>query len=292
MPIALRVPDVDEARTRARGEGRRVHGARYDRLRRVPHGDLPRPGRERAAAASEVRASEGRPPRALPGASASDDERRALALHRPARVRPRGLHGERGDERRAGERNARRRRGRDRPCERGRNRDRARAGGRRVRAPRERPAARHAGRDGREVRGAQRGRVEERPSRARPEGRRAREAALRPHRQLGGRRRALLAAARGRRGRQPFLLHRGVRLRDAGARRLLERGHGALRRAGREARVRLHPEPVARDVALRVAPGAGRAAMPSWTGSRAASARRRARSGSRTTSRARGRPRA
>ena len=155
-----------------------------------------------------------------------------------------------------------------------------------------RPAARHAGRDGREVRGAQRGRVEERTSRARPEGRRAREAALRPHRQLGGRRRALLAAARGRRGRQPFLLHRGVRLRDAGARRLLERGHGALRRAGREARVRLHPEPVARDVALRIASGAGRAAMPSWTGSRAASARRRARSGSRTTSRARGRPRA
>jgi hypothetical protein len=39
---------------------------------------------------------------------------------------------------------------------------------------------------------------------------------------------------------------------------LLERCHRALRRAGREARVRLHPEPVARDVAFRIASSAGR----------------------------------
>ena len=60
----------------------------------------------------------------------------------------------------------------------------------------------------------------------------------------------------------------------------------------REARVRLDPEPLARDVALRHAPRARRARRASSTGSPAASARRRGRSGSRTTSTAPARPRA
>ncbi len=45
----------------------------------------------------------------------------------------------------------------------------------------------------------------------------------------------------------------------ARSRRLLERRRRALRRAGREARVRVAPEPLARDVALRHAPRARRA---------------------------------
>ena len=62
-------------------------------------------------------------------------------------------------------------------------------------------------------------------------------------------------------------LDRGVRV--AGARHggLLERGHGALRRAGREARVRLAPEPLARDVALRDRTTRASSATPSSTGS-------------------------
>ena len=40
--IALRVPDVAEARGSAGGEGRRVRG-RHPRHRRLPHGVLPRP---------------------------------------------------------------------------------------------------------------------------------------------------------------------------------------------------------------------------------------------------------
>ena len=52
---------------------------------------------------------------------------------------------------------------------------------------------------------------------------------------------------------------RGVRVGLAGALVLLERRGRALRRPGREARVRLDPEPLARDVALRRAPRARRA---------------------------------
>ena len=52
---------------------------------------------------------------------------------------------------------------------------------------------------------------------------------------------------------------RGVRLRLARPRCVLERRRRALRRAGREARVRLAPEPLAGDVALRDAPRARRA---------------------------------
>ena len=166
-----------------------------------------RPGRERADAAPEVRASEGR-------RSSSATRRSRFRRRRDEHwrftdlrgLRPRGLHGER---RRRVSSGASGMLDVDAAaiaaCERGRDRDRARAGGRRVRAARERPqllgtlvgadekfAAHNAAR------------VEARAARARPEGRRAREAALRPHRQLGGRRRALLAPARRRRGGQPL----------------------------------------------------------------------------------------
>ena len=53
--IALRVPDVESARQRARGEGR--HVLRRDvRHRRLPHGAVRRPRRQRADAPPEVRA--------------------------------------------------------------------------------------------------------------------------------------------------------------------------------------------------------------------------------------------
>ena len=67
---------------------------------------------------------------------------------------------------------------------------------------------------------------------ARPEGRRARAAALRADRELGRRRLALLAAARRRRGGRALHADRGVRVGRARPRRLLERGRRALRRAG------------------------------------------------------------
>ena len=118
---------------------------------------------------------------------------------------------------------------------------------------------------GREVRGAQRGALAARTPRRRPEGRRAREAALRPHLRD---RPDVLAARRRRGGRRPRVADRGVRVAVARHRGLLERGHRALRRAGREARVRLAPEPLPRDVALREP-------------SRARRARRRARLGRR-----------
>ena len=51
--IALRVPDVEAAK-HARGEGRRVR-RRDVRHRRLPHGDLPRPRRQRPDAPPEVR---------------------------------------------------------------------------------------------------------------------------------------------------------------------------------------------------------------------------------------------
>ena len=53
-PIALRVPDVEDGEARARGEGRRVR-RRDVRHGRLPHGDLPRPRRQRADAPPEVR---------------------------------------------------------------------------------------------------------------------------------------------------------------------------------------------------------------------------------------------
>ncbi len=56
-----------------------------------------------------------------------------------------------------------------------------------------------------------------------------------------------------------FIADRGVRVGLSRPCGVLERGGRALRRAGREARVRLAPEPLARDVALRDAPRARRA---------------------------------
>ena len=73
---------------------------------------------------------------------------------------------------------------------------------------------------------------------------------------------------RRRRGRRARLDHRGVRVAERGHRGVLERGDRALRRAEREARVRLAAEPLEADVALRDA-------------SRARRARRRARLGRR-----------
>ena len=126
-------------------------------------------------------------------------------------------------------------------------------------ARRERPAAPSARRLGREVHGAQRGALEARPARARAEGRRARAAALRAHRQLGAGRLDLLAPARGRRGGLALHADRGVRLGRARPARLHQRGRRGVRRAGGEVRVRLDPEPLARDLALRHAPRARRA---------------------------------
>ena len=70
---------------------------------------------------------------------------------------------------------------------------------------------------------------------------------------------ALLAAARRRRGGLALHADRGVRVGRARPARVHERRRRALRRAGREARVRLDPEPLARDLALRHAPRARRA---------------------------------
>ena len=172
------------------------------------------------------------------------------------------------------------------------DRDRQAAGRRRVRSAPGRPRAPgHAGRRRRQVHGAQRRVVAERTARPRPEGRRARRSALRPRR---GRRdrRDLLAAARRGRGRQPLLAHRGVHLAVCGGGRLLERRRRAVRRAGREARVRLAPEPREGDVELRHPSRHRRAGTPSSTGSPAASAPGAERSASTTTWPARGRRRA
>ena len=118
----------------------------------------------------------------------------------------------------------------------------------------------HARRRRRQVHGAQRGALEARP--ARPRRRRAssstsRSTSASPARSADDV--ALLAPARRGRGGQPLQPDRGVRLGLARPRRLLERGRRALRRAGREARVRLAPELLGRDVALRHAPRARRA---------------------------------
>ena len=133
-------------------------------------------------------------------------------------------------------------RGRLRHGHRGRHRHLAGARGRPLRAAaRGLRAAVLARRLGREVRGAQRGDVEERPARRRAEGRRAREAALRAHRGHGP---DVLAARRRRGGRRARVADRGVRVAGDRHRGVLERGHRALRRAEREARVRVAAEPL------------------------------------------------
>ena len=175
---------------------------------------------------------------------------------------------------------------------RGGDHDRARTGGDPLRAARRRPpAARDARRARREVRGAQRRDVDARPARARAEGRRRREAALRQGRQRDRGRLAVLAPAHRRRAREPVHGGGGVRVCVTGAQGLLERG-GRDRRRGRARRSSTCPCRTcrrARGISAPTMPGSG--AMPSSTGSPAASARVAARCGSRTTLRARGRPR-
>ena len=146
-----------------------------------------------------------------------------------------------------------------------------------------------ARRVGREVRGAQRRDVAERAPRPRPEGRPAREAALRPHRELGRRRLALLAAPRRRRAREPVHADRGVRVRDAGAAGVFERRSRDRRPASGEGRVRLacRTSPAPRGTSARTTRASS--VTPSSTGWPVDSARPRARCGSRTTSPARAR---
>ena len=103
---------------------------------------------------------------------------------------------------------------------------------------------------------------------------------------------ALLAAARRRRGGLALHADRGVLVVFARPRRLLERRGRALRRAGREARVRVAAEPLARDVALRHAPRARRARRRARLGRRRLRLEEGEDRGSRTTSPARARPRA
>ena len=155
---------------------------------------------------------------------------------------------------------ARPRRRRCRPRRGGGHRDCPRSRRDPVRAVDGRPrAAVLARRLGREVRGAQRGAVDARPPRARTSRSRRREAALREDRERRRGRVALLAAARGRGARVPVHADRGVRVDVAGPRFLLERGGRDRRPGRREGRVRVGPEPLTIDVALRVAPRTCRA---------------------------------
>ena len=144
---------------------------------------------------------------------------------------------------------------------RGRRRDRAGARGNHLcAADRGARAALLARRLGREVRRAQRGGLGARPARRRPEGRRAREAALRARRRTRPTGGSLfwrllvvaeeeLASRSSRRSPRPTPdLHSYT-----------QHGAGVLPRAGLEVRVRLDPEPLTGDLALRHAPRAGRA---------------------------------
>ena len=123
-----------------------------------------------------------------------------------------------------------------------------------------------------------------------PKGRRPRKAALRANRRTRAKaRRALLAPPRRRRAGEPLQRHRGVRRPLGRISRVTRTPSSELFvEPGREGRVRLTPEPLRGDLALRAPPRARRAATPSSTGSPAASAPRRARRGSRTTSRGAG----
>ncbi len=125
-----------------------------------------------------------------------------------------------------------------------------------------------------------------------PKGVVAREAALRPDRELGRERLALLPAARRRRARVAVLRHRGVRV---GVARPPARTRTSPSSSSSS---RPRSSSTSRSRTSRGRPGTSprttraSSATPSSTGSPAASARRRARSGSRTTSPARARPHA
>ena len=92
-----------------------------------------------------------------------------------------------------------------------------------------------------------------------PRGVVARLAPLRPYRQLRRRRLALLAPVDRRGAGEPLRGDRGVRVLVPRARRVLERRGRDRRPAGGEGRVRLRPEPLARDLALRIPSRARRA---------------------------------
>ena len=156
-----------------------------------------------------------------------------------------------------------------RPCLRRRDRDRARARGDHVRAADRGRAARHARRRRRQVHGAQRGELAATACSSA-----CRRASSSSSRSTSGSRtrppdgslfwRLLVVAEEGSR----FTLIEEYASAVARPRRLLERRRRALRRAGREARVRLAPEPLARDVALRHAPRARRAGRRARLGRR------------------------
>ena len=154
------------------------------------------------------------------------------------------------------------------------------------------PAPARARRLGREVRRAQRRALGARTARRRAARHGARRAALRAHRELGRRRLALLAPARRRGGRLALHADRGVRVGASRRRRLLERRRRAVRRgrARSSSTSRCRTSRSRRGTSRRITRASS--ATPSSTGSPAASARRRGRSASRTTSPARARSRA
>ena len=190
--------------------------------------------------------------RALSVAAAADDEGRALALHRPPRLRPGRVDRAGAQEGEAGlaptaadsmldlEVS-----GLARVGEAGIEIERAPDGVRFEALDAGPPAAAFAGRLGREVRGAQCGPLATRLAGARSERRRARAAAVRTDRERGRGRFALLAPAGRRRAGEPLQRDRGVRVARSGSVRVLKRGRRDRRPAGSEGRVRLDPEPLA-----------------------------------------------
>ena len=138
------------------------------------------------------------------------------------------------------------------------------------------PAARAARRLRREVRRPERGLLGARVARARPEGRRRGAAALRARREPAPGRCPLLAPAGDRRAREPVQPDRGARSPDPG---LAGYSNAVVEpssvRAPRSSTSRSRTSRARRGTSRRT--GRGSSETPSWTGSPAASARRRAR---------------
>ena len=185
--LALRVPDVRGSARQARGEGRRVR-RRDDRDGCLHMAFFKDPTETRHAPPADAPRDQELSYSSATSAAVADDEGRALAVHRPEGVRSRRVDGERRGRDRGAAVAGRARGGRGRVRRRGRHRDRAarprdplRAADRRARAPL------LARRLGREVRRPQRGDVEARSARPRAAGRRGRQAALRPGRELRSR---------------------------------------------------------------------------------------------------------
>ena len=205
---------------------------------------------------------QGRAPRALPRAADADDDRRVVAVHRPQGLRPGRLRPER-------------------PCPGdqaprtmleidvaglatvdggGIEIERAPEGIRFELLDEAHPQLGRARRRGREVRGPERraaGSTACSSTSRRASSSSSRSTCASPTRPTESALfwRLLVIAEPGSR----FSLIEELVLSGPGARGLLERGRRALRRPGGQGRVRLAPEPRARDVALRLAPRAGRA---------------------------------